>query len=206
MLKLYLARHGQDQDNANGLLNGHRDTPLTDIGFNQARQLAAKILESNLKFDHIYTSPLQRASTTAQIIAQALKMPEPEKLPMMIERDCGILSGTPIKDIAKQCAPGKIIQTETVTYFLEAPGAETFPQITARAVTFLNFIKSKHPTGSLLLVSHGDFGKMLYGAYYNLGWEHVLTKFHFGNSELILLSPETHPDNPFVFKQKQFND
>ncbi len=32
MLKIYLARHGQNEDNANGILNGHRDLPLTDIG------------------------------------------------------------------------------------------------------------------------------------------------------------------------------
>ena len=32
MLKIYIARHGQNEDNANGILNGHRDLPLTDIG------------------------------------------------------------------------------------------------------------------------------------------------------------------------------
>ena len=31
-MKIYIVRHGQDQDNANGLLNGHRDTTLTEIG------------------------------------------------------------------------------------------------------------------------------------------------------------------------------
>ena len=47
MLKIYLARHGQDQDNANGILNGQRDEPLTDIGINQAKQLAQKISDAN---------------------------------------------------------------------------------------------------------------------------------------------------------------
>ncbi|NBP56674.1 histidine phosphatase family protein [bacterium] len=33
MTKIYIIRHGQDQNNANGLLNGHRDTALTEIGY-----------------------------------------------------------------------------------------------------------------------------------------------------------------------------
>jgi broad specificity phosphatase PhoE len=37
MLKLYLARHGQNLDNANGILNGHRDEPLTKKGMEKAR-------------------------------------------------------------------------------------------------------------------------------------------------------------------------
>lgn len=31
-LNLYLARHGQDEDNARSILNGRRDTPLTLLG------------------------------------------------------------------------------------------------------------------------------------------------------------------------------
>jgi len=31
MNKIYIVRHGQDQDNANGLLNGHRDTAFNFI-------------------------------------------------------------------------------------------------------------------------------------------------------------------------------
>ncbi len=32
MLKIYLMRHGQNLDNLNGILNGHRDEPLTEKG------------------------------------------------------------------------------------------------------------------------------------------------------------------------------
>lgn len=67
-MKIYIVRHGQDQDNANGLLNGHRDTALTEIGIEQANQIATKIQEANLVFDKIYSSPLQRAYRTAEII------------------------------------------------------------------------------------------------------------------------------------------
>ena len=40
MLKIYLVRHVQNKDNADGILNGHRDEPLTDLGFAQAHETA----------------------------------------------------------------------------------------------------------------------------------------------------------------------
>lgn len=43
MLKIYLARHGQNEDNAIGILNGYRDLPLTDTGLAQAAEVANKI-------------------------------------------------------------------------------------------------------------------------------------------------------------------
>lgn len=43
MLNIYIVRHGQDEDNQNGILNGHRDMPLTELGKTQAQQLAQKI-------------------------------------------------------------------------------------------------------------------------------------------------------------------
>ena len=58
MLKIYLVRHGQDVDNENGILNGHRDSALTAIGLTQARELAAFIKEHNISFAKVYSSPL----------------------------------------------------------------------------------------------------------------------------------------------------
>lgn len=32
-----VTRHGQDEDNVRGILNGHRNLPLTDLGRQQAQ-------------------------------------------------------------------------------------------------------------------------------------------------------------------------
>lgn len=60
-MKIYLVRHGQNEDNANGVLNGHRDLPLTDLGRTQAMESARLILNLDLRFDVVYSSPLSRA-------------------------------------------------------------------------------------------------------------------------------------------------
>ena len=205
MTKIYIVRHGQDQDNANGLLNGHRDTALTEIGLEQANQIATKIQEANLVFDKIYSSPLQRAYRTAEIIANRLQLPQPEKLDLLIERDYGIMSGQKITDIEKLCSSDIILKAQIITYFLEAEGAETFPQVQDRARQVLEFLNNDHNDQNLLLVTHGDLGKMLYAEYYNLYWREVLESFHFGNSELLLLAPDSPAESTHIFNIDQYN-
>lgn len=204
MLNIYLARHGQDQDNVNGILNGHRDQPLTKLGESQAQELAEKIKAANIKFDKIYASPLKRTRKTAEIIAQTLKLEDPEIFPLLIERDFGIMTGKAVADIEKLCAPN-IIKEEIITYFLSPEGAETFPELIIRARAVLDKIKANHQNGNILLVTSGDIGKMIYTDYYGLNWKEVLTMFHFGNSELLLLASNSPAENAHVFKIKQFN-
>lgn len=167
MLKIYLARHGQDQDNAMGILNGHRDKPLTDLGISQAHIVADKAKEKNLTFDVIYSSPLKRTFQTASIIGETLKIDNIIKLDGLIERDFGVMTGQAVPDIERMCAPD-IIKAEKITYFLSPEGAETFPDLINRGKNLLDNIQTKHQDGSILLVTHGDIGKMIYAAYYNL--------------------------------------
>lgn len=205
MLKIYLARHGQDEDNLIGILNGHRDTPLTVLGLQQAKELADNIYKTSIKFDKIYSSPLQRAFKTAEVLAKITNCEAVEVLDNLIERDFGVMTGESVHDIEKECAPN-IIKGERITYFLSPQGAETFPDLINRAKNILDFVRKKHQDGSVLLVTSGDIGKMIYAAYYNLDWQQVLTLFHFGNSDLLLLSKDSPPENSHVFKFTQYNN
>lgn len=204
MLKIYIARHGQNEDNAHGILNGHRDMPLTDLGVKQAHELADGIKAAGLMFDAVYTSPLSRASRTAEIVCETLGLDKPVVLNSIIERDFGTMSGQLASDIERLCAPD-IVKTDTITYFLSPPGAETFPDLLVRASRALDQIQAEHSDGSILLATHGDFGKMLYASYYGLPWEDMLTMFHFGNGELLLLAEGANPNEPHVVKIEQHN-
>jgi broad specificity phosphatase PhoE len=204
LLRLYIARHGQNEDNAHGILNGHRDLPLTDIGKSQAREVAQKIKAANLSFDAVLSSPLIRAHETATIIAAINQLPTPQVMPELIERDFGIMTGKAQSAIEEMCAPD-IIKTETITYFLSPPGAETFPDLLLRAGKLLDTLHETYTSGNILLVTHGDLGKMIYAKYYGLDWKDVLTLFHFGNSELLILSPDTAAGEAHLFQIAQHN-
>lgn len=204
MLNIYIARHGQNIDNLNGILNGHRDEPLTEKGVEQAHEVADKIKEAGIIFDVVYSSPLVRAFETAKIISEIAHEPLPQKEDLLIERNFGIMTGKKISEIESLCAPD-IIKTDTITYFLNPEGAETFPDMMDRAAVLLDKIKTIHESGNILLVCHGDIGKMIYAKYYNLEWETILTQFHFGNCDLLLLSKDSSAQDAHVFKLEQHN-
>lgn len=202
MLKIYLARHGEDEDNVHHILNGRRDTPLTARGVAQANELVTRIKEYRIHFDAVYSSPLQRAYTTAEIVTDALGLTKPQILPDLTERDFGVMTGKPHSSIKELCSPD-IIETDTICYFLNPEGGETFPQTIARARRLLGYIKEKHKDGNILLVTHGDYGKMIYASYYDLDWKNVLKMFHFGNSELLEMSEASSPEEAHVFRIDQ---
>lgn len=122
----------------------------------------------------------------------------------LVERDFGVMTGVQIGEIKARCAPD-VIETETVTYFLSPEGAETFPTLVQRAQSVLAEVSKQHAHGQALLVTHGDIGKMLYAAYYQMPWEDVPRHFHFGNTDVLLLSEDSPASEAHVFKVAQHN-
>lgn len=204
MGRIYIARHGQNEDNFSGILNGHRDRPLTELGLAQALELANGIKEAGLSFGRVYSSPLSRAYKTAEIVCESLDLDPPVVRPGLIERNFGMMTGQLASDIERLCMPD-IIKTDTITYFLSPEGAETFPDLVERGRAELAQLEEEHAEEPILLVTHGDIGKMIYAEFYGLPWREVLTGFHFGNCELLLLAEGADPREPHVVRINQHN-
>lgn len=184
MSKIFLVRHGQDTDNATGVLNGRRDTGLTELGREQAKQVAKKLRDNEVQI--IYTSPLKRAYETARIIGATLGIDEVIADEHLIEREFGILTGKPVSDIPKYT--DKIISTDRANYFLEVEGAEDFPTLLARGRKILREIRQRHPNENILIVTHGDIGKMIRAVYHYWTWEQGLKTPYFDNTGVLELS------------------
>ena len=179
-------RHGQDEDNAAGLLNGRRDTSLTELGRKQAQSAAQKLKANNIEI--IYSSPLKRAYETARIVAGELGVDEIIADEHLMERDFGILTGKPISDISKYSE--KLLKTDRSTYFLEIKGGEDFPSLFERGKKILTEIQDRHSGKNILIVCHGDIGNMIRAAYHNIDWETSLNSFYFDNSQVLKLSED----------------
>jgi len=183
MPKIFVVRHGQDTDNAKRILNGHHNTELTDLGREQAGETAKKLKGESIA--KAYVSPLKRCVETAQIITEYLHLPEAEVMPDLIERDFGMFTQKPADDILKLA--DRVITSDGVDYFLAGEGVEEFPIAYARALKVLKFIEHQYPSENVLLVTHGDFGKMLRAAFYGWTWEQGLLTPYFANTEILAL-------------------
>jgi broad specificity phosphatase PhoE len=92
-----LARHGQTDDNLKPIrVQGFRDTPLNDVGREQARGLAEAV--AGVGYRAIWSSDLSRASETAAIVGARIGL-EPRLDPRLREANRGRWEGLLFIDI-----------------------------------------------------------------------------------------------------------
>src|SRR4029079_3508556 len=90
---ILVLRHGQSEWNAVRRWQGTADSPLTELGREQAATTARLLVAHRLDFASIWTSNLRRASQTAAIIAGALGLGEPIVDARLQEADAGEWEG-----------------------------------------------------------------------------------------------------------------
>lgn len=65
---LYLMRHGQTLFNLEHKIQGWCDSPLTELGINQAKIAGRYFTDNKIKLDHCYASTSERASDTLELV------------------------------------------------------------------------------------------------------------------------------------------
>jgi uncharacterized phosphatase len=140
---LCIIRHGETDWNSSGRLQGCEDTELNDAGREQAGRLAGYFAREH--WDCIITSPLKRASETAQIIGGNLSLQNIQIDPGLRERDYGSASGLLPEERHKRFPDGVI------------PDQEEFEHLRSRAVATLNDIVERNRGKRVIVVSHGAF-------------------------------------------------
>lgn len=68
MRKLYLVRHGQTLFNKMKKTQGWSDSPLTELGIEQATSAKRYFTEQGISFDKVYSSTSERCCDTVEII------------------------------------------------------------------------------------------------------------------------------------------
>lgn len=164
MKKLYFVRHGLSELNKLNVMSGDSDTPLTEEGHAQAKLAGQKAKEQGLAFDLIISSPLQRAYHTAQHIADAVGYPHDgiEVNDLFKERYYGSLEGVAKAEINQ----GYFHDESAID---SDPGVEPFEDFLKRVRQCLDYLKSLNDE-TVLVVSHGAFGRALYRAVHNLSY------------------------------------
>ena len=77
-MKLILLRHGQSQWNLENRFTGWKDVSLTNTGIKEAIFSAEKISQMGINIKSVYTSLLNRATETTNIVTDIIKFPKQE--------------------------------------------------------------------------------------------------------------------------------
>lgn len=143
--ELYLVRHGQTEENAANILQGHLPGHLNAAGIEQAQQLAKRL--SGMHFDALLCSDLQRCVDTAAILNRGRGLPV-EYTTLLRERDWGPFTGMNTFEARR------IIDQR----------AESIEALYQRAETFLSDVAARFDGCTVLAVSHGQFCRAIQGA------------------------------------------
>ena len=148
MTTLYLVRHGETKDNVARIMQGQRQGELTPAGIAQMEELAVSL--SEIHFDAIISSDLQRAYDSAQILSRQLNLPV-QTVSLLQERDWGDFTGRFIPDLKGLPMPDNV---------------EKMEDLLNRAESFLEWVKNKHQGKTILAVGHGIINKAIQAVFY----------------------------------------
>ena len=95
-MRIFMARHGETDWNVERRIQGSTDIPLNENGIRQAHSLAGylerQVVGKGGTITHIFTSPLERAKETAEIVGARLHVPV-EAVSGLEEMNFGICEG-----------------------------------------------------------------------------------------------------------------
>jgi alpha-ribazole phosphatase len=151
MTQLYLVRHGQTDWNVEGRYQGQSDLPLNAVGRAQAAQLSQRL--AGIPFIAVYSSDLQRAKETAEILA-AVGGLAVQVDPRLREIKLGQWEGQLMTEIVARY-PAAWAERQRDPVHARAPEGETVAEVAERVAEAATAIARAHPAGPVLVVSHG---------------------------------------------------
>ncbi len=161
LARLFLVRHAQNEWVRTGKLAGWTPNIHLDSGGKcQAEALGKRL--ATVKLQAVYSSPLERAIETAQVVLQY----QPG-LALRIEEGVGEVrygkwTGRHLRRLARTSL-WQIVQTYPSGMVF--PGGEGIREMQARAVETLERIAKRHLGGTVAVVSHADVIKVVLAHY-----------------------------------------
>ena len=173
-------RHGQAENNTKKILAGRSPgVNLTEVGIQQAEQ-AGKMLES-LNISAIYSSPIDRALQTAEIVGKHCDL-EISIDDRLIELDMGKFTKMPYDEIFAKHG-NVFLKFYEGSEEVSENGVETFTKVQKRVFDMVDFVINKHNNENVVLVTHMDPIKAMIGKVLKLRPE-ILFELIIANASL----------------------
>jgi broad specificity phosphatase PhoE len=142
---LYIIRHGETEWSLNGKHTGLTDLDLTPNGVVEAEKMRDRL--KGIKFDHVFSSPLQRAHKTCEISGLGKQAIIHKGI---VEWDYGEYEGITSKEIHKTHPGWNVFEHG-------GPGGESVSDITKRIDDSIAEFRALE--GNIAIFSHGHFSR-----------------------------------------------
>jgi len=162
---IYLVRHGQTEFNRERRIQGHVDSPLTELGLRQAQAVGRLLrdLIGDSEGWRMVSSPLGRARSTAEIIADTLG-----GLPVELDDRLKEMSWGPHDGRLRAELEAEHPETFGRSgWAFDAACGESYDEVAGRVGAWLADLPPE-PERRIIAVSHGISGRVLRGLYANL--------------------------------------
>lgn len=150
MTRFLLIRHGMTDAVGKAIVSWMPGVHLSETGRAQAQRLSE--LLSGVEIHALYSSPLERATETAQVLGRKLGL-EVQLRDAFGEVRFGDFSGHTLEELEAMRA------WKTYNSFrsgIRAPGGELVLEVQARFVSELEALRARHPGQTVAIVSHAD--------------------------------------------------
>jgi broad specificity phosphatase PhoE len=147
---LYLVRHGESTYNAENRIQGQSDVPLSELGRRQGQAVAEAL--AAMPIEAVYSSPLCRASDTAQPIAGRHGLQVCTD-PRLMELNVGVFANRLRSELADEY-PAELTQWLGGDEDFVIPGGESRRQLTQRGCEAIRSIVAAGHR-EVVIVTHG---------------------------------------------------
>lgn len=170
--KLILVRHGMTDDNSKEVFCGITDSPLSELGYQQAEAVAEKLYDLT-NIDAIYCSPLKRTLDTAYPIANKFNR-EINILDDLKEINGGDWEYKTHEYIAMHW-PKEYIVWQEDPGFHQMPNGDSVESLQKKLITAVNNIIEQNQGQTVCLMTHGVSIRLLMCYFHGLKLEDVKT-------------------------------
>ena len=179
MTHLTLVRHGQSDWNEKNLFTGWENPGLTEQGLVEAKETGKILKNSGFEYSYLYTSILDRAINTANIILRELKVGEIKTIrsSALNERDYGDLTGLN-KDEARRKWGDEQVHIWRRSYDIPPPSGESLKNTAERVLPYFKkeILPLLEDKNSILISAHGNSLRALVMFIENLSSDEILKR------------------------------
>jgi probable phosphoglycerate mutase len=169
--RLLILRHGETEWSRDRRFTGTRDVSLTERGRWQAEAMATSLAERSLQ--SVWTSPLERARTTAEVVAKPHRL-ELTLSPEFREMAFGAWEGLTRAELAARLPDGARTW-ETAPHLVTPGGGESLADVAVRVAAGLKALRDASGGATVALVSHAIVIRLIVLAALGLGPDRLWT-------------------------------